>query len=105
MKLLNLRGDKMVGANGFEPSTSWSRTRVTKILNALSGVACGFQSLISPLLVVRNLYLNAIRLGNCLKRGLRSDPFGAFPVVLSFGERQGGKKSKAEIWRGPILVR
>src|SRR5271169_4966721 len=24
---LTLRGDKMVGAKGFEPSTSWSRTR------------------------------------------------------------------------------
>jgi hypothetical protein len=38
MKLLNL-SDKVVGANGFEPSTSWSRTSVTKILSALSGVA------------------------------------------------------------------
>jgi len=31
MKLLNLRGYKVVGANGFEPSTSWSRTRKSKI--------------------------------------------------------------------------
>jgi hypothetical protein len=30
---------ELVGANGFEPSTSWSRTGVTKTLNALSGVA------------------------------------------------------------------
>jgi len=29
----------MVGAKGFEPSTSWSRNRVAKILKALSGVA------------------------------------------------------------------
>jgi hypothetical protein len=49
----------VVGAKGFEPSTSWSRTRATKILNALPGVAYGIQSLVSPLLVVPNLYLNA----------------------------------------------
>jgi hypothetical protein len=29
----------MVAANGFEPSTSWSRNRASKILKALSGVA------------------------------------------------------------------
>ena len=31
--------EKVVGAKGFEPSTSWSRNRVAKILKALSGVA------------------------------------------------------------------
>jgi hypothetical protein len=38
------------------------------------------------------------RFGNCLKHGLRSDPFGASTVVLSFGERQGGTESKADIF-------
>src|SRR6266852_8359493 len=47
----------MVGANGFEPSTSWSRTRHLNPINALSGVAYGTRSVISPLLVVPNLYL------------------------------------------------
>jgi hypothetical protein len=31
--------EEVVGAKGFEPSTSWSRNRVAKILKALSGVA------------------------------------------------------------------
>jgi len=48
---------EVVGANGFEPSTSWSRTSASQILNALSGVAYGTESLISPLLVVPNLSL------------------------------------------------
>ena len=47
----------MVGANGFEPSTSWSRTRHLNPINALFGVAYGTRSAISPLLVVPNLYL------------------------------------------------
>jgi len=47
----------MVGAKGFEPSTSWSRTRHLNPINALSGVAYGTRSVISPLLVVPNLYL------------------------------------------------
>ena len=49
----------MVGANGFEPSTSWSRTRHLNPINALYGVAYGTRSVISPLLVVPNLYLAA----------------------------------------------
>jgi hypothetical protein len=36
-KLLVLK--EMVGANGFEPSTSWSRTKSLNPINALSGVA------------------------------------------------------------------
>jgi hypothetical protein len=48
---------EMVGAKGFEPSTSWSRTRYLNPINALSGVAYGTRSVIFPLLVVRNLYL------------------------------------------------
>src|SRR6266853_899629 len=48
---------RLVGANGFEPSTSWSRTRHLNPINALSGVAYGTRSVISPLSVVPNLYL------------------------------------------------
>jgi hypothetical protein len=48
----------MVGAKGFEPSTSWSRTKSLNPINALSGVAYGTQTFISLLLVVRNLYVN-----------------------------------------------
>src|ERR1700730_4519010 len=48
---------EMVGAKGFEPSTSWSRTKSLNPINALSGVAYGTRSVISPLLVVRNLYV------------------------------------------------
>src|SRR3979490_2096820 len=48
----------VVGAKGFEPSTSWSRTKSLNPINALSGVAYGTRDLISPLLVVRNLYVN-----------------------------------------------
>jgi len=33
--------EKLVGANGFEPSTSWSRIRVRKTLNCFVGVAYG----------------------------------------------------------------
>src|SRR5712664_2760504 len=54
-KLLVLQ--EVVGANGFEPSTSWSRTRHLNPINALFGVAYGTRSVISPLLVVPNLYL------------------------------------------------
>src|SRR6266481_377931 len=48
---------RLVGANGFEPSTSWSRTRHLNPINALFGVAYGTRSVISPLSVVPNLYL------------------------------------------------
>jgi len=47
----------VVGAKGFEPSTSWSRTMNLNPINALSGVAYGTRNIISPLLVVRNLYV------------------------------------------------
>jgi hypothetical protein len=47
----------VVGAKGFEPSTSWSRTKYPNPINALSGVAYGIRDLISPLSVVRNLYV------------------------------------------------
>src|SRR5258708_1175966 len=55
-------GNKMVGAKGFEPSTSWSRTKYLNPINGLSGVAYGTRSVISPLLVVRNLYVEFLQL-------------------------------------------
>ena len=62
-KLLVLK--EVVGANGFEPSTSWSRTRYLNPINALSGVAYGTRSVISPLSVVPNLYLDRSRRQRC----------------------------------------
>jgi len=61
-KLLALK--EVVGANGFEPSTSWSRTRHLNPINALYGVAYGTRSVISPLLVVPNLYLELVPKGH-----------------------------------------
>src|SRR6266481_7353633 len=49
--------EKVVGAKGFEPSTSWSRTRHLNPINALFGVAYGIRSVISPLSVLPNLCL------------------------------------------------
>ena len=42
-------------AKGFEPSTSWSRTKYLNPINALFGVAYGTRNVVSPLLVVRKL--------------------------------------------------
>jgi hypothetical protein len=47
----------MVGASGFEPPSSWSRTKYLNPINALSGVAYGTTGVISPLLVARNLHV------------------------------------------------
>ena len=47
----------MVGAKGFEPSTSWSRNSVPIILKALSGVAYETKRADFSLSVVPNLYL------------------------------------------------
>ena len=47
----------MVGASGFEPPTFWSRTMKLNSINAFSGVAYGTKAIISPPLVVPNLYL------------------------------------------------
>jgi hypothetical protein len=52
----------MVGAKGFEPSTSWSRTKYLDPINALSGVAYGTRSVISPLSVVRKLSVEFLQL-------------------------------------------
>lgn len=49
--------EKVVRAKGCEPSTSWSRTKSLNPINALPGVAYGTRALISPPLVVRNLYV------------------------------------------------
>ena len=46
---------KLVGASGFEPPSSWSGTMKSNSINALSGVAYGTKSHVSPLLVVRSL--------------------------------------------------
>jgi len=43
-------------------TTSWSRTKYLNPINALSGVAYGTRSVISPSLIVRNLYLEFLRL-------------------------------------------
>jgi hypothetical protein len=62
--MLRLEGFEVVGANGFEPSTSWSRTMKLNSINASSGVAYGTRGVISPLLVVPNSYpdsQNAVR--------------------------------------------
>ena len=48
---------RMVGASGFEPPTSWSRTNQFNPITLCLGVAYGLRSVISPLLVVPNLYL------------------------------------------------
>src|SRR5579859_2505675 len=47
----------MVKANVFQPATAWPCTRHLNPINALSGVAYGTRSVISPLLVVPRLYL------------------------------------------------
>jgi hypothetical protein len=46
----------VVGAKGFEPSTSWSRTRTTKQTNALFGAAYTKPSKIFALSIVPKLY-------------------------------------------------
>ena len=46
----------MVGASGFEPPTSWSRTNHVNPITLYLGVAYGTRSVISPLLAVPNLY-------------------------------------------------
>src|SRR5712671_1610089 len=68
------RNLELVGAKGFEPSTSWSRTKYLNPINALSGVAYGIGSVISPLLIVRNLYLGLrpVRLGSSTTREMLS---------------------------------
>jgi len=54
------------------------------------------------LLVVPNLCLNASWFANGLKRGPRSEPFGAFSGRFSFGERQGGPRVR-QIFREELF--
>jgi hypothetical protein len=60
----------VVGAKGFEPSTSWSRTMKTNSINALLGIAYGTRAFISIPLVVRSLYV--VPTGPERKHSLRS---------------------------------
>jgi hypothetical protein len=55
----------MSGAKGFEPSTSWSRNSVSKILKALSGVAYARKKASFPFSVVPKLYPKFCHLNNC----------------------------------------
>ena len=56
-----IQEEKMVGASGFEPPTSWPRTNHVNPITLYFGVAYGIRSVISPLLVVPNLYLDRFR--------------------------------------------
>jgi hypothetical protein len=49
----------MVGASGFEPPTSWSRTKNSKILSRFGGVAYGLKPLFFEPLFEPNLNLSA----------------------------------------------
>jgi len=51
----------MVGASGFEPPASWSRTDRVNPITLYCGVAYGTRSVISPLLVIPNLHLDRFR--------------------------------------------
>src|SRR6266853_6384758 len=73
---------RLVGANGFEPSTSWSRTRHLNPINALFGVAYGTRSVISPLSVVPNLYLE-FGVTPCSERGFLCSLASLLPCCTS----------------------
>src|SRR5260370_25357113 len=91
-KLLVLK--ELVGANGFEPSTSWSRTRHLNPINALFGVAYGTRSVISPLSIVPKLYLDSWTLMFRRKNGpvgRTYKPDGpVFPAFVSAPPRKSG---------------
>src|SRR6516164_1452518 len=55
----------LVGASGFEPPTSWSRTKNSKILSRFGGVAYGLKPLFFEPLIEPNLNLSA-----CTVRGI-----------------------------------
>lgn len=48
-------GKRVIEGNRFEPLTAWTCTRNINSINALSGVAYGTRSLVSPPLVVLSL--------------------------------------------------
>jgi hypothetical protein len=60
--------EKMVGAKGFEPSTSWSRNRVAKILKALSGVAYETERADFSLSVVSHEWIRKLAALPCCQR-------------------------------------
>src|SRR5258707_7760837 len=95
---------RLVGANGFEPSTSWSRTKHLNPINALSGVAYGTRSLISPLLVVPNLYLADIFRGLVGRRKtelVHIEP--GRPVQNAYSTTRNGRTAVWNIWRRESL--
>jgi hypothetical protein len=50
---------ELVGASGFEPPSSWSRTKNSKILSRFGGVAYGLKPLSFEPLIEPNLNLSA----------------------------------------------
>ena len=92
----------MVGANGFEPSTSWPCTRQLNLINALYGVAYGTSNVISPLLVVPNLYLAS---GNWFEARTKIRAIRSLLRSFQFWRAPGWAERKADISRGTILVR
>jgi len=74
----------VVGASGFEPPTSWSRTNHVNPITLYFGVAYGTRSVISPLLVVPNLYLDRFRVESRLCVEIRI-PLQFFRRPTSFG--------------------
>jgi hypothetical protein len=103
------RKSELVGASRFEPPSSWSRTMNTNSINALSGVAYGTKSLVSPFLIVRMLSVKSKTLigAGILMRSPRvvgkaigfgglilPDRFAATDFTLYFAETARGSKSQ-----------
>jgi hypothetical protein len=84
----------MVGASGFEPPTSWSRTNHAIPVTLFFRVAYGTRGIISPLLVVPDLYLTSgldsgfqAKIGHTLQllaRPRKVCPFGVSQFKGSF---------------------
>jgi hypothetical protein len=77
----------MVGASGFEPPASWSRTNHVNPIKLYLGVAYWIQSVISSLLVVPNLYLHRFSVESRSRRGKQDS---AFRVAHSSSDSQKG---------------
>jgi hypothetical protein len=84
-----MKGKKEVGAKGFEPSTSWSRSSHVNPITLYCGVAYGTRRVFSPLLVVPNLYLDRFRVESRLGVENRI-PLRFFGVVHSSSDSQNG---------------
>src|SRR6266853_3634068 len=93
---------RLVGANGFEPSTSWSRTRHLNPINALSGVAYGTRSVISPLSVVPNLYLPFAYMPSPIPRQVGWNVFARTIPFASAVPRTLGGSAPASLFSGPV---